>query len=82
MVRLPSYRGPIETVEHALLAGMVLDNTCQRCNRPRAEWAYKLLQRRPSARRVPLNKAVDGFYCLGCRHRVTVYISARREGEF
>jgi hypothetical protein len=81
MARLPSYRGPIETVEHAMLAGMVLDITCQRCSRPRAEWAYKLLQRKPEARAVPLNQTVDGFYCLGCRHRVKVYISARREGE-
>jgi hypothetical protein len=81
MAGLPSYRGPIETIEHAMLAGMVLDITCQRCSRPRAEWAYKLCQRKPSAKKVRLNQAVAGFYCLGCRHRVTVYISARKEGE-
>jgi hypothetical protein len=81
MARLPNYRGPIDTVEHAMLAGMVLDITCQRCSRPRSEWAYQLCQRRPAARPVPLNRTVPGFYCLGCRRRVSVYISARREGE-
>lgn len=82
MARLPSYRWPIETIEHAMLAGMVVRITCQRCSRPRSEWAYKLCQRMPVARAVPLNQTVHGFYCLGCRHRVSVYISARREGEF
>ena len=81
MSRLPPYRGPLETVEHAMLAGMVLDITCQRCSRPRSVWAYKLCQRKPSARKLRLNRTSPGFYCLGCGHPVSAYVSARREGE-
>lgn len=62
-------------------AGMVLTVTCQRCSRPRTEWAYKLCERKPAARGVRLHQTVPGFYCHGCKHRVSVYISARREGE-
>jgi len=76
----PNYRGPVETVEHAMMAGMVLQIVCQRCSRPRLEWAYKLCQRKPSARPVRLYQTVPGFYCLGCKQRVTVFISARKEG--
>ena len=43
--------------------------------------AYKLCERRPSAKALPLNKTVAGFYCRGCKQHVTVYISARKEGE-
>jgi len=81
MARLPNYRGSIETVEHAMLAGMVLDITCQRCSRPRSVWAYQLCEREPRARSFPLNRTVSGFYCRGCNYSVSVYISARAEGE-
>ena len=64
-----------------MFAGMTLSITCQRCSRPRSEWAYKLCQRRPEARAIPLNKAVSGFRCQGCKRSVMVYISARNEGE-
>jgi hypothetical protein len=80
-VGLKRYRGPIETVEHAMCAGMVLHINCQRCSRPTSEWAYRLLQRRPKAKTIPLNKAVPGFYCRGCKQRVAVYISAAKEGD-
>ena len=77
----PRYRGPIETVEQAMWAGMVLRIACQRCSRPHSEWAYRLCLRKPSAKQLPLNKPVSGFYCRGCKRSVKVYISARREGE-
>ena len=77
----PSYRGPINTVEHAFWAGMVLSIRCQRCRRSRSEWAYLLCLRRPKAKAMPLGRPVPGFYCQGCKHRVEVYISARKEGE-
>ena len=35
-----------------------------------------------SAKALPLNKTVAGFYCRGCKQHVTVYISARKEGSF
>src|SRR5580698_7207204 len=75
------YRGLVETVEQAMWADMVLHITCQRCSRPRCEWAYKLCQRRPAAGAVPLNKTVSGFYCRGCKRSVSVYITANKEGE-
>jgi hypothetical protein len=62
-------------------AGMVLHINCQRCSRPKSEWAYKLCERRPSAKSLPLNKPVSGFYCRGCKCSVTGYISAVKEGE-
>ena len=77
----PHYRGPINTVEHAFLAGMVLDIRCQRCRRSRSEWAYLLCLRRPKVKAVPLHQAVPGFYCRGCKRSVNVFISARKEGE-
>jgi hypothetical protein len=33
------------------------------------------------AKAVPLNKAVSGFYCRGCKRNVMVYIAAGKEGE-
>lgn len=75
------YRGPVTTVEEAMWAGLVLHFTCQRCRRPRSEWAFNLCMRVPSAKDIPLNKTVNGFYCRGCKQSVKVYISARREGE-
>lgn len=78
---LKRYRGPIETVEQAMRAGMVLHINCQRCSRPHSEWAYKLCQRKPTAKAMPLNRTVGGFYCRGCKRSVNVYISAVREGE-
>ena len=77
----PHYRGPINTVEHAFLAGMVLSIRCQRCRRSRSEWAYLLCLRRPKAKAMPLRQPVRGFYCQGCKHSVEVFISARKEGE-
>jgi hypothetical protein len=67
--------------EQAMWAGMVLHINCQRCSRPTSEWAYKLCQRRPSAKALLLNKSVAGFYCQGCKCSVAVYISAVKEGE-
>jgi hypothetical protein len=79
---LPRYRGAIKTVEHAFVAGMILDIRCLGCRRGRSEWAYLFCLRAPQARAVPLRQATDGFYCQGCKRRVKVYISARREGQF
>jgi hypothetical protein len=79
---LPRYRGPINTVEHAFLAGMVLSIRCQRCRWSRSEWAYLLCLRRPKVKELPLRQLVSGFYCHGCKHSVEVYISVRKEGEF
>jgi len=76
------YRGEIETVEQAMWAGLVLRITCQRCSRPHSEWAYGLCERKPSAKGLPLDCTVPGFYCRGCKRRVSVYISARQSGEF
>lgn len=78
---LKRYRGPVETVEQAVWAGLVLRINCQRCSRPYSEWAYKLCERRPTAKTIRLNRTVSGFYCRGCKRSVKVYISAVREGE-
>jgi hypothetical protein len=78
----PRYRGPINTVEHAFMAGIILNIRCQRCCRRRSEWAYLLCLRKPKAKTLRLGQAVSGFYCHGCKHSVNVYISARREASF
>jgi hypothetical protein len=62
-------------------AGMVLGITCQRCNRSSSEWAYALCERISLAKPLLLNQAVAGFHCRGCKRSVTVYITARGEGE-
>ena len=66
----PRYRGPIETVEQAMWAGMVLHLTCERCRRPTAEWAYHLYQRRRAVTALPLNRTIGGFFCQGCMRTV------------
>lgn len=67
--------------EEAMWAGLVLQFKCQRRKRPHSEWAFWLCLRVPSAMDLPLNKPVNSFYCRGCGHRGSVYISAKREGE-
>ena len=77
----PRYRGPVETIEQAMWAGLVLHITCQRCSRPRSFWAYTLCEARPDAKPVRLNQTVPGFWCRGCKRKVSVYIRATRSGE-
>jgi hypothetical protein len=78
---LKRYRGPIETVEQAQLANLILVITCQRCSRSSRIWAYRLLERWPQAAGKTLHKAEDGFWCRGCRRRVQAWISTRVSGE-
>ena len=78
---LKRYRGPVKTVEQAMWAGLVLQIDCQCCSRPAREWAYKLCKRRPSAKRLPIDRTVSGFYCRSCKQSVSVHIAALREGE-
>jgi len=80
-VSLPRFRGDVENVEQAMWARLVLHITCQRCSRPHSEWAYRLCERESQAKPVLLNRTVPGFFCRGCNCSVSVYISARPEGD-
>ncbi len=80
---LKRFRGTVNTVETAALDHRILTVTCQRCSRSRNIWAYRAINTWPEkARSLPLGKAVDGFYCKGCKQPVQVYIGSHREGEF
>jgi hypothetical protein len=68
------YRGPIETVEQAMMAHMVVTVTCQRCSRWTGMWAWRLWNAKPEARALPLGRTVGGFWCSGCRRSVQVVI--------
>ncbi len=74
---LKRYRGTVDTVATAALDHRVLTITCQRCSRSVNMWAYRFVGHWPEkARKIPLHKTTDGFYCKGCNRRVQVYIIA------
>ena len=77
------YRGPIETVEHALMAHIVVTLTCQSCRRSRRKWAWRIYQQAGDAvQRMRLNKPFSGFYCTGCRRNVEVVTVADSEWAY
>lgn len=69
------YRGPIETVEHAMMAHMVVTIECQRCPYWTTMYAWKLWHAKPWSRTLPLGKPVSGFRCRACRGRTQVVIT-------
>lgn len=74
------YRGPIDTVEHALMAHMTVTITCQECFRPRRKWAYRIYEQAgPAVIGMALRKPIKGFYCTGCRKSVLVVIGTDYE---
>ena len=77
----PRYRGPVETVEQAVWAGRVLSITCQNCRRTVSKWAWTLCNEHAGARAFPLRAAIPGFWCSGCRRRVSVVMTSRVSGE-
>ena len=69
------YRGPIDTVEHALMAHAICIMTCQRCRRHRRKWAYRIYEQvGEHVIGMPLRKPVPGFYCTCCKRQVLVVI--------
>jgi hypothetical protein len=70
------YRGPVTTVEQAMFADMPVNIICQRCAHFRQMHAYLLMRLNSKAAQIPLWKAVPGFYCKGCRRKVTAVITA------
>ena len=68
------YRGPLTTLGHAVQASVIVTVTCQRCSSWRQMYAFRLCDGRPRAASLPLNRAVPGFYCKRCRHKVHAVI--------
>lgn len=68
------YRGPVETVQHAMMAHLVVTVTCQQCGRWTSMWAWRIYQAKPGAYATPLRKPVSGFWCKGCQRSVEVVI--------
>ncbi len=64
------YRGPVDTVEQAMMAHAVLIITCQGCGHYKREYAFRLWQRAPNTPALPLRKPVAGFRCRRCRTSV------------
>jgi len=71
------YRGPVETIEHAMMAHMVVTVKCTRCPQWTNMWAWKLYERlkMKGNQSSPLRKPLDGFYCRGCHRRVQAIVS-------
>jgi hypothetical protein len=70
------YRGPVTTVEQAMFADMPVAIQCQSCSHVRRMHAFTLMRTNKKAAKMPLGPPVAGFYCKGCRKRVSVIISA------
>lgn len=70
------YSGPVTTVEQAVFADLPILVTCQECAHFRQMHAYQLKRKKIDAGQLPLWKPVPGFYCKGCRRKVTVMITA------
>ncbi len=68
------YRGPVNTVADAISAHRTIVITCQRCSHYRIMWAYRLYTIKKEAAALPLEKAVPGFWCKGCRRSVSVFM--------
>lgn len=77
----PRYRGPVETVEQAVWAGRVLAITCQHCRRTSFKWAWTLFHAHAASGAFPLYAAIPGFWCTGCRRKVSVVMVPRVAGE-
>lgn len=69
------YKGPLETIEHAMMAHLVVTITCETCLRWRGMYAWKIWNSKPWARQLPLGKAITGFWCKGCHKPVLVVIT-------
>lgn len=70
------YHGPVTIVEQAVFADMPSIITCQRCSRFRQMHTFQLKQMKLDAGQIPIWTHVAGFYCKGCRRKVTVVITA------
>ncbi len=75
------YRGPVETVEQAMMAHAVLVIACTGCDHRTREYAWKLWHRAPKAVAMPLGKPVPGFRCRRCRRRVEVMMRVAGEWD-
>jgi hypothetical protein len=69
------YRGPVETVEQAMMAHAVLVITCQECGHSRRRYAYRLWDQVPKAAGWPLGKPLPGFQCRACRRSVAAVLT-------
>ena len=75
------YRGLIMTLEQAMFADMPVRITCERCSRFRQMHAFALMRMLGAKRRqigIRLGEPASGFYCRGCRQKVTAVVSAPR----
>lgn len=68
------YRGPVETVEQAMMAHAVVVIIRQGCFHKTREWAWRLWHRAPRTVTFPLKVPVRGFRCRSCRQSVKVVI--------
>jgi len=77
------YKERVDNLEQAVWAGAVLDITCQRCKRTSSNWAWLVYNRRGTklTNETPMRTPVAGFYCKGCRRKVTVIMVPRQTGD-
>jgi len=83
------YRGPLQTVHHAVMADAICVMRCEECHRPRRKWAYRIYEEVGSyVVGMPLGKPIRGFYCTNCKRQVLIvikvdhYATAYPKGRF
>ena len=70
------YRGPMLTVEHAFMAHAILRIRCTRCDHYTNIYAWKMYEaRREKIVEMPLGRPVPGFWCRGCRRKVSAVLT-------
>jgi hypothetical protein len=70
------YKGPIETVEHAMMAHMVVTVECTLCSHWSTMWAWRIYEAwKDKAAATPLGTPVPGFWCRKCQRQVHAVIT-------
>lgn len=69
------YRGPVETVEQAMMAHAVLIITCQGCGHYRRRYAYRLYDQHRKSAAFHLGMPIPGFNCRMCRRSVSAVLT-------
>lgn len=69
------YRGPVTTLEEAVMADLPVTVRCLTCRHERSFSAFRLVRQKRSIATVKLREPASGFRCLRCRS-TKVVISA------
>jgi hypothetical protein len=79
-----NFHGTVNTLADAVEADYLVLVVCQECLRRRQMHPYKLTSKYAKLHHAKFDVVLPGFYCSGCRQKVSVKIicTHRRSGEF